>query len=591
MRVRVRVELPLHVLGADAGMDVALPEPEVEMPARLMFDVQAEEHVGQEEHLALGRDRPHDVDRVGRRAAIVGLRFHRGVGVDIGDDDPVGVLGAPRTDLVGGHRRRERASGQRIGEQHARIRRQNRGRLGHEVHAAEHDQRRVALRGTLGELERIADEVREILDRGDLIVVGEDQRIAFAPQPCDSGDERLVVHRADLSVGLDRGGRRRVEHRRLAPRRRPDISGRMRCGLMERLGRSTHASSVALTTTGDEGHQSLSRARACPAALRARVLGPAGAGRVALLPSRPGADNGRGRKEPPWRSRNDSSRQPGVTAGVIGVVAASAPDSVVGRGGTATRGSPRPGRPLHGRERAGHLYRLAGRSPDPNVTDDVLADRIRSSLGPLEKRLDVPRVHVIVEDHVAIVHGDVPNEGAARAIERAIMRISGVKGVESHLHPGLVAGDTRPSQGAAVPRPASAALTRARSSRRATPAPARTPARRCTQCCAVSPIACPKTNATQVLAHLPSDVRVLAGPVRRHGDAAPRLKTVPQLVAAVIAEGGIDPAHAEQITRAVVATLRGIVRDEAATLPRCFRRELRVLWKTEPAALIDGRTR
>jgi hypothetical protein len=107
----------------------------------------------------------------------------------------------------------------------------------------------------------------------------------------------------------------------------------------------------------------------------------------------------------------------------------------------------------------GVLYRLAGRSPDPNVSDDVLADRIRSGLGPLEKRLDVPRVHVIVEDHVAIVHGDVPNELAACAIERAIMRISGVKGVESHLHPGLVGGDTRPSQGAAVPQPPSAALS------------------------------------------------------------------------------------------------------------------------------------
>ena len=122
MGVRMRVELLSHVLGADAGMDMALSEPEVEMPARLVFDVQAEEHVGQEEHLPLGWDRPHDVDRVGRRAAIVGLRFHRGVGVDVGDDDPVGVLGAPGADLVRCHRRRERASGQGIGEQHPRTR-------------------------------------------------------------------------------------------------------------------------------------------------------------------------------------------------------------------------------------------------------------------------------------------------------------------------------------------------------------------------------------------------------------------------------------------------------------------------------------
>ena len=133
------------------------------------------------------------------------------------------------------------------------------------MHAAEHDQRRVALRGALGELERIADDVGEILDDGDLVVVGEDQRIAFAPQPCDSGEEGVVVHCADLSVGLDRGGRRRIEYRRLVSRRRSDISGRMRCGLMERFGRRTHGSSVALPATVDEGHQSLSRgARASP---------------------------------------------------------------------------------------------------------------------------------------------------------------------------------------------------------------------------------------------------------------------------------------------------------------------------------------
>lgn len=55
----------------------------------------------------------------------------------------------------------------------------------------------------------------------------------------------------------------------------------------------------------------------------------------------------------------------------------------------------------HLRHFAGRLhavsYRLRGRHPDPNVSGNVLADRIRSSLGPLEKRLDLPRIHVMVE--------------------------------------------------------------------------------------------------------------------------------------------------------------------------------------------------
>jgi uncharacterized protein (DUF2267 family) len=270
----------------------------------------------------------------------------------------------------------------------------------------------------------------------------------------------------------------------------------------------------------------------------------------------------------------------GLTAGVIGVVAAYAPDSVVGR--TARRLADRLGRDLRYTVASapGILYRLAGRSPDPNVSDDVLADRIRSSLGPVEKRLDVPHVHVIVEDHVAILHGDVPDEATACAIERAIMRISGVKGVYSHLHPGLVAGDTRPSQGTAVPRPPSQALTALVDAARDAGAEGDPRA-------AVHAVLCgftarvPEHERDQLLAHLPSDVRVLAGPPRRHGEHAPRLRTVPQLVAAVIAEGGIDPAHAEPITRAVVATLRDITSDEARDVAAVLPVELRVLWETE----------
>jgi hypothetical protein len=80
----------------------------------------------------------------------------------------------------------------------------------------------------------------------------------------------------------------------------------------------------------------------------------------------------------------------GLMAGVIGVVAASAPDSAAGR--AARRFADRLSRDVRyaAASAPGILYRLAGRHPDPNVSDDVLVDRIRSSLGPLEKRLDVP---------------------------------------------------------------------------------------------------------------------------------------------------------------------------------------------------------
>jgi hypothetical protein len=95
----------------------------------------------------------------------------------------------------------------------------------------------------------------------------------------------------------------------------------------------------------------------------------------------------------------------------------------------------------------GAAYRLQGRQPDPDVSDDILADRIRSSLGTLEKRLDVPRIHVMVEDHVAILHGEVASDHDAEQLVAAVERVSGVATVRSRLHVGLVKSDTRPSEG------------------------------------------------------------------------------------------------------------------------------------------------
>jgi uncharacterized protein (DUF2267 family) len=272
----------------------------------------------------------------------------------------------------------------------------------------------------------------------------------------------------------------------------------------------------------------------------------------------------------------------GLAAGVIGGLAASAPDNVVGR--AAARLADRLARDVRdaAARAPGILYRLAGRRPDPDVSDDVLADRIRSSLRPLEKRLDVPRVHVMVDDHVAIVHGEVPNKREARAIEHAITRISGVTGVESHLHAGLVSCDTRPSQGAAVPQPPSEALRRLLGA--ASDAGAGRDAR-----VAIHAVLCgfmdrlPDDERAQVLAHLPGDVRVLAGPVRRRGVRSPRLETLPQLVGAVTAEAGIEPQHAEDVTRAVVAILRELVSEEEFVVAAMLPSELRELWATAPA--------
>jgi osmotically-inducible protein OsmY len=67
------------------------------------------------------------------------------------------------------------------------------------------------------------------------------------------------------------------------------------------------------------------------------------------------------------------------------------------------------------------------------VDDSVLADRIRSTIGPLEKQLHVSRINVTVENGVAILHGDVASSEAATRIAEAVRGIAGVREVRSHL--------------------------------------------------------------------------------------------------------------------------------------------------------------
>lgn len=81
----------------------------------------------------------------------------------------------------------------------------------------------------------------------------------------------------------------------------------------------------------------------------------------------------------------------------------------------------------------GLAYRAVRRHPAAGVDDSLLSDRIRSTIGPLEKRLHVSRVNVTVENGIAILHGDIDSTEAAAQIEEAVRGIAGVREVRSHL--------------------------------------------------------------------------------------------------------------------------------------------------------------
>lgn len=225
----------------------------------------------------------------------------------------------------------------------------------------------------------------------------------------------------------------------------------------------------------------------------------------------------------------------------------------------------------------GVAYRTCRREPAPDVHDDVLADRIRSSLGGLERRLDVPRVHVMVADHVALLHGAVGTLQEADEIERAVASMSGVAGVESYLHIGLGGGDSRPSAGRAghLPSKARAHLIDAATTAGVDAADATQVVRAILASFAER---LPSGEREQVAAHLTADVRELFTPPRRSARGAPS-RTLSGFLSRV---GSAAPelAHYDsmRVTAAVLQALRSLVPEEQDDVTAVLPTELRDLW-------------
>jgi uncharacterized protein (DUF2267 family) len=226
----------------------------------------------------------------------------------------------------------------------------------------------------------------------------------------------------------------------------------------------------------------------------------------------------------------------------------------------------------------GVSYRARGRHPDPTASGAVLADRIRSSLGPLEARMDLPHIHVMAEDHIALLHGDVATAEQAHELEAAVAAVSGVEDVESHLHVGLLPSDTRPSDGAHHQPPSAAlrqllgAATGAGVDEQHAPTALRAILGAFLE-------RLPAGEREQAAAHLPADVRRLAAAPRRVGAPGRQPRTVADLVALVVAIDGVTAESAEPVIAAVLATLRMLVPEEVADIGAVLPHDLAQFWK------------
>lgn len=151
----------------------------------------------------------------------------------------------------------------------------------------------------------------------------------------------------------------------------------------------------------------------------------------------------------------------------------------------------------------------------------MLADRIRSSIGRLEARLDIPHVHVTVQqDGAALLHGEVGTaEQHASAVVRTVLSTFAER--------------------------------------------------------------IPTDERNQLEAHLPEDVRALIAPPRRTGVAATRIRTVPELVAtaAAAAPGEMPPEQRQNVVESVLGALRELVPEETADIAAVLPPELRGFWE------------
>ena len=163
---------------------------------------------------AFGAEQLDHAHGVRRGAGDVGLGLHFGRGVDVGHHRHAGIGLAQRAHVGAGDGAGKRAAGSGVGDQHHLVRVEQLRGLGHEMHAALHDDIGIALGRLAGELERVADDVGNAMeDFRRHVVVGEHHGVARALQLVDGLDVRGEARPLD---GRDHTGYALIEMRRLA---------------------------------------------------------------------------------------------------------------------------------------------------------------------------------------------------------------------------------------------------------------------------------------------------------------------------------------------------------------------------------------
>ena len=223
----------------------------------------------------------------------------------------------------------------------------------------------------------------------------------------------------------------------------------------------------------------------------------------------------------------------------------------------------------------GIRYHLSGRTPDQNAVDSVLADRVRSMLGPLEHHLDIPRLHVSACGHQVTLHGEVDSWDQESEVVRAVRAVPGVHQVTSRLNVGLFAGDSRPSDGAKH-RPESAAMRMVLSAAHGAGVSAGGERAAARSVLSTFVGMLPDGERAHVVAHLPADVRAMVG--ERHTGSYRQIRHTDELSVAALP---LLPADQRRtVVESVLGAVRELVPEEAEDVAAVLPEELRQVWKT-----------
>ncbi len=118
----------------------------------------------------------------------------------------IGIGIAERLELVGRARILEAAAGVHVGQDDNLFGAEDFRRLGHEPDPAERDDIGIGRGGLARQIEAVADEIGEVLYLRLLVIMGEDDRVAFLLEARDFGEQvdALQAHRLGGHYSLPR---------------------------------------------------------------------------------------------------------------------------------------------------------------------------------------------------------------------------------------------------------------------------------------------------------------------------------------------------------------------------------------------------